>query len=134
MARTKQTSHNPSAAAVAPPRPWLARAPLSPSSPRLTPLAQECVDREEEAIKEGLIIPPDDTPAGLRRADRHALAAKHEEAAKALRDHWLREQRRNKQVQQTVGLYARDTAALDEAVNRFVRDAAAAKEALDECA
>ena len=49
-----------------------------------------------------------------------------------MRDPWLREQHRIKQVQQTAGLYAFAAAAPDDAVNRFLRDAAAAKEALDE--
>ena len=83
-------------------------------------------------IKEGLVVPPDDTLAGWRREDRLALAAEHEAAAKAVRDPWLREQHRIKQVQQTAGLYAPDTAAPDDAVSRFLRDAAAAKEALNE--
>ena len=127
MARTKQTKRSASASASA-----AAAAGMSPSSPERTPLARQCLEREAVDIKEGLIVPPDDTLAGWRREKRLALAAEHEAAAKAVRDPWLREQRRIKQEQQTAGLCARDTAALDDAVNRFLRDAAAAKEALDE--
>ena len=124
MARTKQTKRSASSAASS----AAAAAGMSPSSPERTPLARQCLEREAVDIKEGLVVPPDDTPAGWRREDRLALAAKHEAAAKAVRV----EQRPIKQVQQTAELYDSDTAAPDDTVSRFLRDAAAAKEALNE--
>ena len=84
MARTKQTKRSASASASASSASAAAAAGMSPSSPERTPLARQCLEREAVDIKEGLVVPPDDTLAGWRREDRLALAAEHEAAAKAV--------------------------------------------------